>query len=212
MQNKTLNKNQKFFIKKEDEKILVVERKKLFPSGIIQGIQEIDFDYYQDLIKKNKQFLWRSQVETKLEYKQIIPYLVFKFASKFFLMQRKSTASDTRLQSKYSLGIGGHIKERDIAQKDIFDWAKREFAEEVEYSGNFKVKPIGLLNDEKDFVGQVHTGFVFLLEGDSDKIKIRDEHKDGNLLTLQECENFYSEMESWSQIVLNKLLSQKLPT
>lgn len=201
----TKKENIPVFVKKEDEKILVVERKILFPQEILQGIQKIDFDSYLNLIEKNKKFLWRSQVETDTNYKQIIPYLVFNFQDKFFLMQRKSNASEVRLQNLYSLGIGGHIKEKDLIQKTIFDWARREFAEEVDYKGTFEVTPIGLLNDESNFVGQVHTGFVFLLKGDSDKIKIRDEHKEGNLYTLEECKTFYSKMEQWSQIVFDFL-------
>ena len=69
----------KVFIKKEDEKILVVERKKLFVEGEFNGIRKIDFDSYQKLIEDNKQFLWRSKMETDTSYKQIIPYLVFNF-------------------------------------------------------------------------------------------------------------------------------------
>lgn len=199
----TKKENNPVFVKKEDEKILVVERKILFPKKILQGIQKIDFNLYLNLIEKNKKFLWRSQVETDANYKQIIPYLVFKFQDKFFLMQRKNNASEVRLQNLYSLGIGGHIREKDLDQKTILDWAKREFSEEIDYQGTFEATPIGLLNDESNLVGQVHTGFVFLLKGDSDKIKIRDEHKEGRLYTLEECKTFYSKMEQWSQIVFD---------
>lgn len=209
MSMQTTKKNNPVFVKKEDEKILVVERKTIFPKEILQGIQKIDFDLYLNLIEKNKNFLWRSQVETDTNYKQIIPYLVFNFQDKFFLMQRKSNASEVRLQNLYSLGIGGHIKEKDLMQKSIFDWARREFTEEVDYKGTFEVTPIGLLNDESNFVGQVHTGFVFLLKGDSNKIQIRDEHKEGTLYTLEECKTFYSKMEQWSQIVLDYLIERK---
>jgi predicted NUDIX family phosphoesterase len=201
----TQKENKPVFVKKEDEKILVVERKILFPKEILQGIQQIDFDLYLNLIESNKKFIWRSQVETDTSFKQIIPYLVFNFQDKFFLMQRKNNASEVRLQNLYSLGIGGHIKEKDLIQKTIFDWARREFAEEIDYQGNFEVQPIGLLNDESNSVGQVHTGFVFLLKGNSEKIKIRNEHKEGILYSLKECKAFYPKMEQWSQIVFDHL-------
>ncbi|MFC1894787.1 hypothetical protein ACFLYH_02445 [Candidatus Dependentiae bacterium] len=200
-------KAKKVFMKKEDEKILVVQRKKLFPDGEFNGIKKINFNDYQELIEQNKEFLWRSEMETDTNYKQIIPYLVFNFEDKFFLMKRRSNASEVRLQDKYSLGIGGHIRQDDIEQKSIFDWAKREFQEEVNYSGKFEIEPIGLLNDESDFVGQVHAGFVFLLNGDSEKISIRDEHKEGSLLTLDECKQNYSKMESWSKFCFDFLKS-----
>ncbi len=196
-------KDQKVFIKKEDEKILVVKRDILFSDGILNGIQKIDFESYQNLIEKNKEFLWRSKLETDINYKQIIPYIVFKHEDKLFLMQRKGSASEVRLQNKHSLGIGGHIRENDIAGQSIFDWAKREFAEEINYSGNLDIEPIGLLNDESNFVGQVHTGFVFLITGDSNNIKIRSELKSGKLLSFQECQEFYDQMENWSKIVFD---------
>ena len=202
---KQIKKEQNVFIKKEDEKILVVERKKLFGDEEFNGIKKIDLDFYQNLIEKNKEFLWRSKMETDTNYKQIIPYLIFTFDDKLFLMKRRSNASDTRLQDKYSLGIGGHIREDDIQENSIFDWAKREFEEEVNYSGDFEFEPIGLLNDDTNSVGKVHTGFVFLLKGNSDQISIRDEHKEGKLLTLVQCEEFYEKMESWSQMVFDYL-------
>lgn len=206
MQKQKTEKEQKVFIKKEDEKILVVAREKLFADGQIDGIKKIDFQSYQQLIEENKEFLWRSKVETDPNFKQIIPYLIFNFQDKYFLMQRKSSASEVRLQNKYSFGIGGHIREKDIKGQTIFDWAKREFKEEVEYSGNFEIEPLGLLNDESNFVGQVHIGFVFLLKGDSDQIKIRDEHKEGKLLTLEESKQFYASMENWSKFVFDFLM------
>lgn len=190
---------------KKDENILVIKRDIIFKNLSIQGLKEVNFNLYQDLIEKNKEFILRSVAENNPEYKQIIPYLVFNYKDKFFLMRRREQASETRLKSKYSLGIGGHIRQEDILNRSIFDWAEREFKEEVNYSGNFKIKPIGILNDDSNEVGQVHVGFVFLLQADSDNIKVKSELKEGNLLTLTECEKFYPEMETWTQIVFNFL-------
>ncbi|MFH1461603.1 MAG: hypothetical protein ABIF12_01525 [bacterium] len=191
------------FIKKEDEKILVVSRNILFQNKEINGIEKVDFEYYQQLIQDNKEFLWRSQMETDQNYKQIIPYLIFNFENKYFLMQRKSTANEVRLQNKYSLGIGGHIRQEDINNVDITGWAKREFAEEVEYKGKLEIQPIGILNDDSNDVGRVHTGFVFLLKGDNSQIKVRSELKSGILLTLKELSEYYKNMENWSKLVFD---------
>jgi predicted NUDIX family phosphoesterase len=193
------------YCKETDEKILVVKRNILFAYQAIEGLKPIDFDCYQELIQKHKEFLWRSKVEENPEYKQIIPYLVFMYEDKFFVMRRKNNASEARLQNKYSLGIGGHIRKEDLSRAGIIDWSKREFHEEIEYSGTLSIKPLGILNDESNPVGQVHTGFVFLLEGNNNKISIRDEHKEGILLTLDECSELYSSMENWSKIVFDYL-------
>jgi predicted NUDIX family phosphoesterase len=191
---------------KTDEKILVVNRDSILGKASINGFKPLnDFDYYQKLVDQNKEFKWRSQMEMDPAFKQIIPYLIFNYQDKFFLMQRQSTASETRLQSKYSLGIGGHVREDDILGKDLFDWTKREFYEEIEYAGSFSIRPLGIINDESNDVGKVHIGFAFLLTGDSSDISIRSELKSGSLMTLQECGEFYHNMETWTQIIFNHL-------
>ena len=63
----------------------------------------------------------------RVTYKQIIPYMIFEYADNYFLMERKSTASEQRLKSKLSLGIGGHIRQEDLDGGTIFDWASENF-------------------------------------------------------------------------------------
>lgn len=205
MSLQTTKPQQKTVNLKKDEKILVVKRTEIFKDLPWNGLKEVSFDTYLEIIKTKQEFLWRSQMEEDPSYKQIIPYLVFSYEGKLFLMQRKSSSSETRLSSKFSLGIGGHIREEDLAGKTIFDWATREFNEEVNYKGELKIKPLGLLNDDTNAVGQVHIGFVFLLEGNSDQINIKSELKQGNLVSLDECKQYYDRMETWSQIVFDFL-------
>lgn len=188
-----------------DEHILVVKRDTLFPEGAWQGLKTINPESYLELIHQNKEFLPRILMEQDPAYKQIIPYLVFKHADTYFLMQRKKKASETRLQSKYSLGIGGHIREEDMENATLIDWAQREFEEEVAYSGSLRISPLGILNDDSNPVGQVHIGFVFLIEGDSNAISVKEELHSGALYTLDECEEFYPHMESWTQIIFKHL-------
>lgn len=188
-----------------DELILVVKRSTLFPSGAWQGLEDKDCTEFLDLIHKEKEFLPRSIMETDPAYKQIIPYLVFTHNDKLFLMQRQAKASEQRLKNKFSLGIGGHIREEDMESKSIIDWARREFDEEVDFSGSYTVKPLGILNDDSNSVGEVHLGFVFLLQGDSSDIQVKSELKSGELLSLEECAMQYHNMENWSQIVFDYL-------
>lgn len=191
--------------KKQDELILVVKKDYLFEQNYWQGIAKLDFANYLQIIKEKKEFLPRSLMENDFSYKQIIPYLIFTYDEKLFLMQRRSNSSETRLSNKYSLGIGGHIRQEDMTTDSIIDWAKREFAEEINYDGKLEIEPIGMLNDDSNEVGKVHIGFVFLLHGNSDKIKIKSELKSGQLITLEECKLYYDSMESWSKLVLDLL-------
>jgi predicted NUDIX family phosphoesterase len=200
---------EKVFTKKDDEKILVVRRENLFPLHAPQGLMVTDIETYASLIEKRKEYRWRSQMEQDPTFKQIIPYIVFSHEERYFVMQRKATAGDARLKNKLSLGIGGHIREDDMASGSLFDWAQREFQEEVSFSGLYNIKPVGLINDETNAVGQVHTGFLFMLQGDSSEIAIKDEHAAGYMWPLKECKKNYDLFESWSQLILDHLLGQQ---
>lgn len=188
------------------ENILVVPRNILLGTHAWQGLKPGDCQEYMALINNHKEFLPRPHMETDPRYKQIIPYLIFKHGDRYFLMQRQSQASEQRLKNKYSLGIGGHVRQEDLSgNATIFDWAKREFHEEVEYRGNLQIKPLGVLNDDSNDVGKVHIGLVLLVEGDSPAIRVKSELKSGILLTHKECTAYFDAMENWTQIVFKYL-------
>lgn len=194
--------------KQPTENILVVKREQLFQGATVTDFFALpSFESWEKIIKENQEFLPRNLMEEDETYKQIIPYLVYTHNNRYFLMERASTSSEQRLKSKKSLGIGGHIREEDLDEKNIIDWAQREFHEEVSFSGELTIKPLGIINDESNAVGKVHIGFVFLLTGDSDDISIKSELKSGTLLTLAECEEHYPNMERWSQLVFDYLKS-----
>lgn len=195
-------------VQPQDELILVVKRTALFPQEAWQGLRAVDGEEYTKLIQQHKEFHPRSVMEQDQKFKQIIPYLVFKHGDRYFLMQRKAKASETRLQSKFSLGIGGHINLEDLVDGNIANWARREFDEEVSYSGSYNIEPLGILNDDSNDVGKVHVGFVYLLHGDTADIAIKSEHKSGEMVTLAECAARYATMETWTQIVIDFLKSR----
>ncbi|MBP9764734.1 hypothetical protein KBD08_00170 [Candidatus Babeliales bacterium] len=189
------------------ENILVVPRATLFQNHPVwHGIKTCLFDDFCANIQQHASYMPRPHAETNPIYKQIIPYVLFTYDKKLFVMQRKSTASEQRLASKFSLGIGGHIRHEDIQNNNIMSWAQREFNEEVTYAGSTNTVNIGILNDDSTSVGQVHLGIILLMKGNNDKISINDEHKSGTLLTLAECQNIYHQMESWSQLCLDFIL------
>jgi len=188
-----------------DEYILVVRRHILFDKGDFQGLHKDQKGYYTNIVKKKMEFRPRRLMEENFLYKQIIPYLVYHHNGRYFLMQRTNQGSETRLHNRYTLGIGGHVRQEDLIGVSILDWARREFHEEVVYNGTLKIDFIGVLNDDSNAVGRVHLGFVYLLNGDSDEISIRSELKSGTLKTIAECKQQYEFLEDWSKIVLDAL-------
>ncbi|BDC34129.1 phosphoesterase [Candidatus Dependentiae bacterium Noda2021] len=191
--------------KNHDEHILVVKRLTLFQDLAWHGLNTQGTAELVSTITHNQEFLPRSLMEQDPTYKQIIPYVIFNFQDRYFVMQRKATASEQRLKNKFSLGIGGHVRQEDVMEKPILDWAHREFHEEINYVGNLHLQPLGFLNDDTNAVGQVHLGFVILAIGDSDQIYVKSELKSGYLLTKDEIEQAYGQLESWSQIVFDHL-------
>jgi predicted NUDIX family phosphoesterase len=183
-----------------NESILVVERNILFKNlSAWNGISKIDPGLI-NIINTQYEFHNRPEMEENDNFKQIIPYLIFMHNDNIFLMKRKPKPGDSRLAGKYTLGIGGHIRKEDLSKSNsILEWASREFIEEINYEGNYDVKELGLINDDNTPVGRVHLGVLYLLKGNSNLISIRDEFEWGQLLSLEECKQYYPMMETWSQ-------------
>lgn len=185
------------------EQILVVKRSLLFSNQPIwHGVKSTNIATIISRITQHQEYIQRSLAENDDSFKQIIPYMIFTYSEKYFVMERKLTASEQRLAGKLSLGIGGHIRKEDMQGQTIFDWAQREFNEEVAYSGTLSITTLGILNDDSNEVGKVHLGLVLLLQGDNDNIHIKDEHKSGALYFKEECLKKIDQMESWSQLIL----------
>jgi predicted NUDIX family phosphoesterase len=189
-----------------DETILVVKRDDIFENHQpFNGLQKEPLEDVMEAIQTKKHFLPRSLMEQDQTYKQIIPYLVFNYADRFFLMQRQSAASEQRLKDKFTLGIGGHMRESDMQSDSVFNWAFREFHEEVHYTGCTAFETIGVLNDDSNDVGKVHLGLVLLVQGESPNITIKSELKSGQMLTLDDMKPYYDRMETWTQMVYDFL-------
>ncbi len=203
--NTTVIKPQQSSAKTHDELILVIKRSLLFSQHSWQGLYANSMQEYIDLIQQHQEFLPRSLMEQDPDYKQIIPYIIFRHDGSYFVMQRKSTTTEQRLKNKYTIGIGGHMRQEDMLNgASLFDWARREFYEEVAYSSPFTFTPLGIINDDSTEVGKVHLGLVLLVEGSSDQIKVKSELKSGQLMTPQLItSSYYEHMETWSQIAFS---------
>lgn len=197
---------------KEDEKVLVVPTRIAVPRPWL-GINPDGVENFEQMVREFGSFQRRGDVEEDPTLKQVIPYSVFSHRALFdsyFLMQRLANHSEARLANRYSLGIGGHINEHDIKGQTIRQWGAREFMEEVDYNGEIALDELGLLNDDRDQVGQVHLGYVLRLRGTSSDIKIKDEHKTGRLVSLRGLNAHYQQMEGWSQLVVAYLNNSEL--
>jgi predicted NUDIX family phosphoesterase len=184
-----------------------VRREDVFPDGPWDGLVSDRLEAVHEAIRERSFFMLRADVEEDPGYQQVIPYLVFHHAGRYLLTKRLKASSEKRLRHLYSLGVGGHINPEDVANGDpVSDGMRREWEEEVAYGGTFSARPLGLIHEESAPVGRVHLGLVFLVDGDTPDIAIRETDKlAGQLLTLDEMRIHYLEMEGWSQLVYDRL-------
>jgi len=190
------------------EHVLCVRREDVFPDGAWHGFVDQGLDRYLRVIREKHSFELRSEVEDDPTFQQVIPFVVFRHGDRYFLTRRLKASSEKRLRQLYSLGLGGHINPGDVSADGdpVMDGLRREFEEEVEYAGEFQATLLGLINDESSPVSKVHLALAFLVDGSSPEISIRETEKlAGELLTLEEMRMYYLEMESWSQIVYDRL-------
>jgi predicted NUDIX family phosphoesterase len=190
-----------------DEHVLCVRRDEIFPDGAWHGFIDAGLERYQAVIRERSFFMPRAEVEEDPDYQQIIPYVLFRNGQRYLLTRRLKASSEKRLRQLYSLGVGGHINPGDLGNGDpVMDGLRREFEEEVDYRGEIDATLLGLINDDSSPVSRVHLALAFLVEGSSPEIVIRETTKlAGELLTLDEMRMYYLEMESWSQIVYDRL-------
>ena len=171
---------------KWDEQILVVNRKKLFNNeenhfyGFIEKNDEktkkiIDtFESYE--VKR------RGDMEEDPDYKQLIGYVLLKDVNtnEVLVYKRLVGGGEARLHGKASVGIGGHMNE--VEGKTIFEMLKinaaRELNEEVGVSEEEALNNlhfIGLINDDKTEVGQVHVGVVYECKVDKQRVEVKED-------------------------------------
>lgn len=122
-----------------------------------------DLKYF---LPKECAFIDRNLAENDPTYKQIIPYCVIYYGDKILLYRRDKSSGESRLRSKYSIGVGGHINEGDQGEtlwETIYNGCYRELHEELSLDRREDVilTPRYLLYDGRDEVGKVHLGIVF---------------------------------------------------
>lgn len=202
-----------------EEKCLVVSRKDLFGENnerYFNGFKKKNNDEFEEIINHKKSFLLRKTTseEQKIpceddpSFQQIIPYIIFKHKNKIFVYKRLPKAHEPRLHDNYSIGVGGHIDKIDLDNEHYIEEAmKREFNEEIIYNDEFTFKIIGYINDDSNDVGKVHFGVVFLVEGATPNINVREtDQLQGKLMSKQEItKEIENNFETWSKIAYDNV-------
>lgn len=203
----------------DDEMILVCESQVLRSEHDIEGagfFADDDKSIYREMLQGH--YDYRGELETDSRFKQVIPYVVMRDKGLLFCYERKAAGNEERLHNKYSMGVGGHVDFMTCRPDgvDVIEAsAMRELYEEIEFPDvaswaniheDSRLTYLGIINDDRDSVGKVHMGALFVAETRShvdggQVVQVRESDKmQGRWMTRREVESNLEDFESWSQI------------
>ena len=197
-----------------EEKVLVV------PAAAIEKHLRTSFNPDDvraviQLANESPTFLPRSQVEEDESWKQIIPYVCVRHQQDYVLLQRTKKQSEARLHNKFSLGIGGHINELEVAGggSDLVQAGlARELGEEITLAEGWKLELLGAIYDSSTPVGRVHFGVVYeILASDRQFTLNEPELMSGVWTPVAELGSYRERMETWSQILFDQHIAKLSP-
>ena len=217
---------------KDDERVLVVPTRLFRDGGVFQGFSTAAISRCDALFAPEAtRFMRRGDAERDPEFKQLIPYIIFVCEDattgrpSVFAYRRGDGQGETRLRSKWSVGVGGHINEVDAGGEndaapalgtDLFSaGAAREIAEEVVLGAPIlRFERVGLVNDDATEVGRVHLGVVCVatLAAPAVKSNEPDLAESGFRAVdelLAEIDAEPERFESWTTLALRGLYAEK---
>jgi predicted NUDIX family phosphoesterase len=189
----------------DDELVLVVPRRVLMEDPGWRGIRAdvMGGAAFEALVRAAGEFRRRAEMERDRSWKQVIPYLVLRDGSRYFLMRRTSAGGDARLHDLWTIGVGGHINPGD---GDIAGGLRREWREEVEADFEPEFELIGLINDDTTDVGGGHVGAVYVADARGREVRIRETEKlSGDFADPADVAAVVGSMESWSALAFEHL-------
>jgi predicted NUDIX family phosphoesterase len=194
-----------------NENVLVVPAKHISNVVNSEGLLKIEINWLSELMEQQGRYIPREKAEIDESYRQIIPYVVLKDHYGYYLFKRTKKQGEKRLHEKYTLGVGGHVNQKDSHKDGVWksfeEGMQREVKEEVEIVIK-SIEYLGLINDLSTPVSRVHLGVAYIADIDffglnePDKFTVKQ-------FALSELRKFKEKMEGWSRLVLMELLKKK---
>jgi len=199
----------------EVEQVLVVPTEKFHEIGQFQGFHD-DVETYlnQLLTPEQMSFRPRDLMEKSPEFKQLIPYVIFEYkddqgTQHVFQYVRGKGQGESRLHSKRSVGIGGHVSSEDAPSGDqdpFQEGMRRELEEEVTFKAPHELVCAGLINDDESEVGRVHLGVVYLCKIERPEVIPNEEDiLDAGFRPVGDLLTKLDQFETWSSMCLSAI-------
>ena len=187
----------------DEERVFVVPRSAVPDAASWYGLRTTELDGFVAGVERDGRFEPRPAMEQDPSYKQIIPYLVLRDGSRYFLMRRTAAGGDPRLHGRYSIGVGGHLNPGDGG---LLGGLRREWDEELAAGFVPEFRLVALLNDDTTPVGAVHLGAVYVGEAAGRPVAIRETDKlAGAFAEPDEVRAVRDRLETWSALVFDFL-------
>lgn len=197
---------------KSAERVMVVPGRELDRLGRFQGFNPDAERYLEALLRpEHVEFRPRALVEDDSDFKQVIPYVVVRSDRRVFAYRRGRSQGEARLHSLRSIGIGGHVEERDAERRPSREGyliaLRRELEEEVEIGSPGELRLAGLINDDSTPVGAVHLGVVHLFELERPIATAREDGlAEAAFFDVDAIVADRGSFETWSQFCIDALL------
>ncbi|MDR2114828.1 MAG: phosphoesterase [Planctomycetaceae bacterium] len=206
-----------------EEQVLVVPTTLFHEIGYFQGFCR-DVERYRDVLlaPENVLFRPRSEMEKNPDFKQLIPYMIFCHTGtdgiiRLFQYVRGKGMGESRLHSKRSVGVGGHLSSEDRNESaqnhDLYrEGMLRELREEVVLGSEFTEHCVGLINDDESEVGRVHLGIVHRFDLNEPNVTSNEPDLiESGFVPVNEMLRDLSAFESWSSICIEALYGKETP-
>jgi predicted NUDIX family phosphoesterase len=186
-----------------DELVYVVPRSAVVAGEGWHGIRTKALAESVEAIARAGRYEPRPDMERDPTFKQVIPYLVVRDGTRYFLMRRTKGGADDRLHDRWSIGVGGHLNPGDGG---LDRGLRREWQEELDADFIPEFRLVGLLNDDTTDVGRVHLGAVYTADVGGREVAIRETDKlTGAFAEAADVAAVADRLETWSRLVFEFL-------
>lgn len=187
----------------DEERVFVVPRAAVPDGAGWYGVRTAGLEAFVEGVERDGRYEPRPAMEQDPSFKQIIPYLVLRDGSRYFLMRRTTAGGDPRLHGRYSIGVGGHLNPGDGG---LLGGLRREWDEELVAGFVPDFRLVALLNDDTTPVGAVHLGAIYLADAAGRPVAIRETDKlSGDFAEADAVNEVRDRLETWSALVFDFL-------
>lgn len=188
----------------------------MIQPNLQKALLSIPNDFFQNVTTT---LCERPACEDDEAFRQLLPYVVVKYQGKVFTYRRGGAGDESRLHSKLSVGLGGHVDSTPMNDMSLAEHLQNEACHEIEEEIGIAVSPAQIqmthfIVDNSDAVGRVHLGLLIELElSHAQYIVSCDKLEAGQIehayytppSELYTNHTKFNRLENWSQMAIEML-------